>query len=160
MRQENERFKVAQKGFTSKNYFEISCNIEIDRSGPYPIASDLIFFEISPGYKRNKALRMKLGTIDLRNISLAIKECLQKGETKYRKYTDPTLAGGSGKKNEISIAIDDKTLYVNIKSGDEKIGFGFDFWSATSAANMITLMAEETERALYRYQRITEGNSY
>lgn len=149
---ETIKIKVAQKGFSGKNYLEISCYIEVEEMEGYVLLKDLIFFELSPNFNRHKKLKMKISSIELRALSIAIKECLRKGETEYKKFTDKKLHDGEGNKKNLTVARDTKTLYINFNEDNQTTGYGMDFYSALAFADIIVLMAETTEKAIYHHQ--------
>lgn len=153
--QENTLKKVAQKGFSGKNFLEVTCYIEIDASNPkYTRLKETIFVEQSINYNRSNRVIMTLSTIDLRGLVYSMKECFKNGSTDFKKYTDPKLAGGSGDKKELSIAKGDKGFYLNMSEGAKKSGYGIsDAHILLAMADAFLLMAEETEKALYYYQR-------
>lgn len=149
------RHRVAQKIFNGKNLFVISSWIEeaLTDAG-WKIYEDVVFFEFTEGYDTNKKVIMALSSSDLRSMVYGIRELLKNGETSYRKFTDPKLAGGSGAKKEISFAKDEKkNYYINLTSGVGKVGFAFDVYAFAGLIDSLILIAEETEKALYWYQR-------
>lgn len=106
----------------------------------------------------NKKNIMKVTAHDLRSMSYGIRELLKNGNSSYKKFTDPTKAGSEGNKNQLSLGVlanDDKasTYYLNYLSGNKKLGFGFDAYSIASISDALLLIAEETDKALFYYQR-------
>lgn len=153
-------FLVGQRGFSSKHFLQISSYIETNTKEEPKRYSDTVFIEISPEYVRKNKIALSVGAIDLRNMGYAIKECLKNQKSSYIKFTEPSRGGFAGERKSLSFALDDKTLYLNIESGGKKIGMGFDFYNAASFADIITLMAEETEKKLYQYQRQTNNTEH
>lgn len=153
-------YMVGQRGFSSKHFLQISSYIETNDEQHPKRYTDTIFVEIAPEYVRAKKIALSVGALDLRNMAYAIKECLKNHKSSYIKYTEPARGGFEGQRKSLSFAVQEKTLFLNIESDGNKIGMGFDFYSAISFADTITLLAEETEKALYRYQRETNLMEY
>lgn len=151
---DNQKFRVAKKSYQGKNLLAISAWVEEKAAGDGMVLSDLIFLEFTENYEVTKKHSLRVTASDLRAMAYAVKDLLKNGETKYRKYTDPKLAGGSGPKNEISMMRHDKGgYYINLTAGETKIGHQFDAFEFIAFADSITLIAEETEKALYYHQR-------
>lgn len=161
MAEEPRKIKVAQKGFNGKNLMTISCYIEeqilFDRSPKDSVFSDIIFMEFTPDYVAKEKEVMLVNSIDLRSMAYAVKETLKLGSSPYKKYSDPKKAGASGSRKDITFAKkeggDAPLYYINLTTGAKKIAFSFDTYAFASFSDMLVLLAEETEKALYSLQR-------
>jgi len=154
------QYHVAYKSFPGKNLFAVSAKIEMHRKEPRNVYTDVVFLELTEDFSGggNKKITMKVTAHDLRAMSYGIRELLKNGKSSYRKFTDPSKAGNEGNKNQLSLGMlvnDDKipTYYLNHLSGSKKLGFGFDAYSIASISDALLLIAEETDKALFYYQR-------
>lgn len=154
---EKKRYKIAQKGFNGKHFLEVSCYIEesvIDApNGAYIRYDDVVFFELSPDYKRTAKTTMLMDTNDLRALSYGIKELVKKGTSPFKKFTDPKRAGTDGGQKKLTLAVQGETCYINLAHEGKEIGFGFDHYAITAFSDTIALMAEECERMIFRLQQ-------
>lgn len=163
-----DRIKIplAKKGFSGKHYLEFSCYAEGIDMGKYTHYVDLVFAEFSIDYSRSpeKKIAMQLGSIDLRALHYAIKECIKTGNSSYIKYTDPKLAGSGGARKELNVKHQGGTkgamIYINMSDGVKSGAFGLDAYSAASMADALSLLAEEAERGVYRCQRAGATHSF
>lgn len=150
---DSKKIKVAQKSFNGLHFLTISCYIEERIFGKETYFGDTIFIEMTPNYVAVEKEVMLLNTMDLRSMSYAIKEIFKKGESKYKKYTDPQKTGVNKAKKELSFGKKEDSYYLNMASGKKTIAFSFDAYGFASFADVLRLLAEETEKALYSHQR-------
>lgn len=153
---DKKRFRVAHKSYTGKNLFVISSWIEEELIGTHRAYSDVVFFEFTELYEAKSKSVLALSSSDMRSMVYGVRELLKTGKTQYEKYTDPNLAGTSGNKKKITFGKTEGAInyfFINFTSGAMKIGFSFDTYGFAGFADSLSLIAEETEKALYYYQR-------
>lgn len=156
-----QKFRVGQKIFNGKNLLVFSAWIELEKKERAEIISDVVFIELTEGYVAEKKLVMKVVANDIRAMTYAIKELIANGETKYEKYTDPKLAGTDGAKNKLSFGkTEDGTFYFNLSSGGTKVRFPFDTYHIRAFVDSLTLIADETEKALYWHMRSRQKKNF
>lgn len=154
------QYHVAYKSFPGKHLFAVSAKIEMRKIENRNIFADTVFLEFTEDFSSggNAKVAMKVTSHDLRSMYYAIRELLKHGKSSYRKFTDPVKAGNTGTKNELTFGMENKenksmTYYLNYLSGTKRIGCGYDAYSMTSLSDALLLIAEETDKALFYYQR-------
>lgn len=151
---EKRKHRVALKNYTNKNLLAISAWIEEENKMGTIYFSDVIFIELTEEYDAGKKESMLIDATELRKMNHAVRELLRTGETSYEKWTDPTLAGGTGPKKKLSfMKSDDGNYFLNLTVGSKKLRFIFEKYSMIAFAESILLVAEEAEKILYYFQR-------
>lgn len=151
---------VAYKSFPGKNLFAVSSKIEGVNNRDRLVYSDVIFLEFTEDFTNggNTKSVMKVTAHDLRSMSYGLRELLKNQKSSYKKFTDPNKAGGTGSRNELNLAHELKdgkapVYYINMLSGNKKIGCGFDAYSIAALSDALLLIAEETDKAMFYFQR-------
>lgn len=155
-----EQHHVAYKSFPGKHLFAVSAKVERIDSGDRSIYVDVVFLEFTEDFASGGTNKkaMKVTAHDIRSLSYGIREMLKSGKSSYKKWTDPHMAGIDSTKNELSLAMDQKdgrppSYYINLSTGDKKIGCGFDAYAMASLSDALLLIAEETDKAMFYFQR-------
>lgn len=149
----NIHHRVATRSYSGRHLLEIGCVIEQKTINGSQNFSDVVFFEMSPEYNRAKRITMQLGAIDLRCLGYALKEMVKNGSSRFNLFTDPKTAGRSGEIKSLTLGSKETTLFINLSSGRTEIGFSMNAHFAAALSDALTLLAEETEKALYHHQR-------
>lgn len=152
---DKKKYRVAHKSYTGKHLFAISAWIEEELLEKHRVYSDVVFFEFTELYDAKSKSVLALTSGDMRSMVYGVRELLKTGKTQYEKYTDPNLTGANGKKKQISFGKTENPInyFINFTSGNTKISFSFDTYAFAGFADSLSLIAEETEKALYYYQR-------
>jgi len=131
---------VCQRIYNKKNLLIINAHIEEKEN-----IKERIFFEFYQNYDRSKAVKMVLNITDLRAFVYALKEVAKTGKTEWKKYTE-----SNGIKKQISLNFQ----YINATDGKLNIGIAFsNIHEILAVADDFTSIANETEKALFNYQR-------
>ena len=137
---------VCQRIYNKKNLLIINAHIEEKENN----IKERIYFEFYQDYDRSKAIKMVLGITDLRAFVYALKEVVKTGKTQWKKYTE-----SKGVKKQISI----NNQYINATDGSLNIGIAFSsIHEILAVADDFTSIANETEKALFNYQRRNYAN--
>ncbi|PHR71095.1 MAG: hypothetical protein COA66_10260 [Arcobacter sp.] len=171
MSDDDKKYRVAQKGFQSKNLLNISAFITVTKnsSSAYPVCKDLVYLEFYNGirnasgfsYDYNNRISMKMDSYELRRLVHGCKELLRSGKTNYKNYTDPNLTRTSnGYKKTLTLGVKEdpskgSNYFINMET-NAAINISFDVYGFASFCDITNKIAEECESVLYNYQRKME----
>ena len=149
--------RIAYYGWNSQNIFTVSSLLEY-KDGFW---KEAVILEAREGasagkeaYSKNNGIRMLADASDLRALSYAIKSLVKNKKTGYKKFTDPKRAkngNGQGKQKMLTLGVNKDTYYLNF-SQNHKIGVGFDMFKILAIADQLEVIAECTEKMLFRKQ--------
>lgn len=156
------RYKVGQKAFKNNHLLNINAVIESKEDKPN-VLFDVIYMEFSEGIKTNNVytgydiankIDMKFNSYELRVFANALKEILAKGSTEYRKYSNPALANSQDNVKELSLGQQNNKYFFNIEEANKKkFAFVLSGLEVRAMVEAITLIADETDTILFKYQR-------
>ncbi|MEA3373708.1 MAG: hypothetical protein U9Q62_08475 [Campylobacterota bacterium] len=138
-----ETFRVAKRSFNSKNVLNIGAVIEKDEHS----INEVIFVEVAE--YGGRGIVMKFTAIDLRALTYAMRTVLKTGASSYLKHN---RSGDT--KSELWVHKGEKSGYfINAKkTGKGALGVQFDQYRWVALIDSLSLLADETEKALYFYQ--------
>jgi len=149
--------RIAYYGWNSQNIFTVSSLLEYKEG----FWKEAVILEAREGrsagekaYDKNNGIRMLADASDLRALSYAIKSLVKNKKTSYKKFTDPKRAkngNGQGKQKMLTLGVNKDTYYLNF-SQNHKIGVGFDMFKILAIADQLEVIAECTEKMLFRKQ--------
>ncbi|MHC3995734.1 hypothetical protein ACXWTF_12990 [Thiomicrolovo sp. ZZH C-3] len=143
----------------------LSIDVKIESDGRS--REEAIFFKINH-YKEDSDITMQLRCPDIRSLSYALADAVElKAAPQYKNFTE-----SKGKTNELSIGYTGEgqqtgTFFLNIKQKNGKgkdapvekeVAFPLRRYTALAVIDTLRLVADETERALFRLKG--GGNGY
>jgi len=157
-----QKFPIAYRGYSSQSFISVSSFLEYES-----YAKDIIFVELRNGIKENNMYRydkknsiiMLFNAIELRALSYAMKEMLKRkdNELGYKKFTN------SGSVSELYLGYGNSEgkegYFINAKSSGKTISVKAEKWDFASLADSFSIIADDTERALYKFQRMVKKNA-
>lgn len=175
--EQKQKFKVAQKGFTSLNLLNINSFIIVENFDNVPIPKDLIYIEIAQGITQNgkraydtkNSITMKFSSFELRSLAVACKMLRAAKVSKYIKYSDPILNGSSGNKKTLTINYQGKNpdisnsksaFYINVTEGDKKANYSFNSYEFPAFIDVIDDISSKVDTYLYQKQRELYKSNY
>ncbi len=161
MERDSQKYPIAYRGFSSQSFISFSAFLEYKS-----YAKDIIFVELRKGHKdgnvyrydKQNAINMLFNAIELRALSYAMKEILKhkSNDLGYKKFTN------SGVSNDLYLgygaADGTEGFFINAKSSGRVISVKMDKWEFASLADTLMIIADDTERALYKFQRMVKKN--
>jgi len=157
---------IAYRGFSSQSLIKVTAMVEY-----LTYANEIIFVEFCEGtksangfkYNTENPIKMSFSAIDLRTLAYAMREILKtKQDSGYEKITK-----SDGLMKKVTVGFTSKasqndqnkiieTFYINgtLVQKNFKVGISFSKWEMASFADSLMLIADETETALYKHQRM------
>jgi len=161
-----EKIFIGYRGFSAQSLLTVTSFIEYSS-----FATDLIFFKMCLGKKqqnggfaystnnKNECIKMSLNAISIRALAYAMKEIVKvkSNELGYEEITKSdcmkkitlgyAMRDNSGKKEDV--------FYINTINIDSglKVNVSMNKWEMVSFADSLMILAEETEKMLYKFER-------
>ena len=161
-----DKIFIGYRGFSAQSLLTVTSFIEYSS-----FATDLIFFKMCLGKKQqngkfayntnngNECIKMSLNAISIRALAYAMKEIIKakSNELGYEEITKSdcmkkitlgyVIKDNNGKKEDV--------FYINTINIDSglKINISMNKWEMVSFADSLMILAEETEKMLYKFER-------
>lgn len=150
--------KLLHEGWNTNSLLTVTAVLEKDTEKN--IYKRIIYIALSPGgggsYDTHRQVKMKISTFDLRSLSFALKELAKNGVSNYQKYTDPSKRGNNTQsvKKVLFVAKDStkSNYFINISSGNDKVGAMFDIYGIMSLSEQLTEIAKRVDDIFYKCQ--------
>ena len=125
---------INEESFGQRNLLTITGKLEIEasKSGNF-IINELIFISFTNVYDTTSTVTMKVSGIDIYNLSSALLELIQTGQTSYRKFTDSSKSKDSNSNNKKFISLkkdENDKVFINFVMNDEKNANNFKIISS------------------------------
>lgn len=161
-----DKIFIGYRGFSSQSLLTVTSFIEYST-----FATDLIFFKMCLGKKQqngkfaystnnnNECIKMSLNAISIRALAYAMKEIVKtkSNELGYEEITKSdvmkkiTLGYAQQKVRDTLKDV----FYINCVNIDNgfKVNLSMNKWEMVSFADSLMILAEETEKMLYKFER-------
>lgn len=155
---------INEESFGQRNLLTVTGRLEVEASkaGNY-ITSELFFISFVNAYDRSSTVTMRVKGIDIYNLSSALLEVLQTGQSEYRKFTDSSKSkeSSSSSKKFISLKSDESNrVYINLVM-DSKANEGykivssvqFERYEVKGVIKTLEALMSDFKQSYYRCQR-------
>lgn len=147
-------FSINRAFTTPKSVLSVDAKLELKKGRPH----EAVFVKINH-YEEKREAAMLLDAHALRAFALACGELRETGQSSFRKYTQ-----SGGCRSTLSCGRSGEAYFINIERscahGTVKLEHIFGHYSLPAFTQTLTLMADETEKALFAAQSKQEGGSH